>query len=70
MGAGRGGPGDGVGVGRREPLGGPQPDEGERLWREVTEGLPETKGREVSILAANEAESGICYALTNLGLYC
>ncbi len=38
-------------------------------WREVTAGLPETEGRVVSILAANEAEPGVFYALTNLGLY-
>ena len=38
-------------------------------WREVTDGLPETERRLVSILAANEAEPGVFYALTNLGLY-
>ena len=38
-------------------------------WREVTDGLPETKGRVVSILASNEFEPGVFYALTNLGLY-
>jgi photosystem II stability/assembly factor-like uncharacterized protein len=38
-------------------------------WQEVTEGLPETEGRVVSILASHEAEPGVFYALTNLGLY-
>ena len=37
--------------------------------REVTAGLPETEGRVVSILVANDAEPGVFYALTNLGLY-
>ena len=74
-----GGPGDAVGVGGREPLGCPHPDEGEFYdlprneaggpWREVTENLPETKGRVASILAASDAEFSVFYALTNLGLY-
>ncbi len=38
-------------------------------WREVTDGLPEKEGRTVSILAANEGEPGVFYALTNKGLY-
>ena len=38
-------------------------------WREATEGLPAREGRVAAILAANEAEPGIFYALTNGGLY-
>jgi hypothetical protein len=37
-------------------------------WRETTEGLPETKGSVTSILAPDESEPGVFYALTNLGL--
>lgn len=38
-------------------------------WREITDGLPETEGRLVSVLAANEAEPGVFYALTTDGPY-
>ena len=38
-------------------------------WREATQGLPAREGRVAAILAANEAEPGIFYALTNGGLY-
>ncbi len=38
-------------------------------WREVREGLPEVKGRTVAVLAANQDEPGVFYALTNRGLY-
>jgi photosystem II stability/assembly factor-like uncharacterized protein len=38
-------------------------------WREVTDGLPETEGRTVSILASNKAEPGVFYTLTNGDLY-
>lgn len=40
-----------------------------RPWQEVTDGLPETRGRVASVLASNEDEPGAFYALTNLGLY-
>lgn len=38
-------------------------------WEEVTGGLPEQEGRIASVLAANEGEPGVFYALTNMGLY-
>jgi photosystem II stability/assembly factor-like uncharacterized protein len=38
-------------------------------WREVREGLPQVEGRIVTVLAANQDESGVFYALTNEGLY-
>lgn len=38
-------------------------------WREVRQGLPATEGRIASILASDEAEPGVFYALTNEGIY-
>ncbi len=38
-------------------------------WREVKDGLPETEGRVISVLASNEVEPSVFYALTNFGLY-
>jgi len=38
-------------------------------WQEVREGLPEVEGRTVAVLAANEDEPGVFYALTSKGLY-
>jgi photosystem II stability/assembly factor-like uncharacterized protein len=38
-------------------------------WREVREGLPDVEGRNVAVLAANQDEPGVFYALTNEGLY-
>ncbi len=38
-------------------------------WREVREGLPQVEGRIVAVLAANQDEPGVFYALTNEGLY-
>lgn len=40
-----------------------------RPWREVREGLPEVEGRIASILASDETEPGVFYALTNEGVY-
>jgi photosystem II stability/assembly factor-like uncharacterized protein len=38
-------------------------------WQEVLEGLPPVEGRNVAVLAANQDEPGVFYALTNEGLY-
>lgn len=38
-------------------------------WREVREGLPPTKGRIASVLAAGKDEPGVFYALNNHGIY-
>lgn len=38
-------------------------------WREVTDGLPDSEGRVIPVLASNEAEPGVFYALTNTGIY-
>ncbi|MCA1718466.1 MAG: hypothetical protein LC781_17125 [Actinobacteria bacterium] len=38
-------------------------------WREVREGLPDVEGRVVAVLAANQDEPGVFYALTSEGLY-
>ena len=38
-------------------------------WREVRMGLPDVEGRTVAVLAANQDEPGVFYALTNKGLY-
>jgi photosystem II stability/assembly factor-like uncharacterized protein len=38
-------------------------------WREVREGLPDVEGRTVAVMAANQDEPGVFYALTNKGLY-
>lgn len=38
-------------------------------WQEAIDGLPAPDGRVAAILAANEAEPGCFYALTNDGLY-
>jgi photosystem II stability/assembly factor-like uncharacterized protein len=38
-------------------------------WREVWEGLPPVEGRNVAVLAANQDEPGVFYALTNEDLY-
>ncbi|CAN5260780.1 glycosyl hydrolase [soil metagenome] len=38
-------------------------------WREVRTGLPDVEGRTVAVLAANQDEPGVFYALTNKGLY-
>jgi hypothetical protein len=38
-------------------------------WREVWEGLPQVEGRIVTVLAANQDEPSVFYALTNEGLY-
>ena len=38
-------------------------------WQKATEGLPAAEGLVAAILAANEAESGVFYALANGGLY-
>lgn len=44
--------------------------QGSEPWREVTEGLPSTEGRLVSVLASDPSEPGLFYALSNQGLYC
>lgn len=38
-------------------------------WREVTDGLPKAEGRVITVLASNEAEPGVFYVATNMGLY-
>lgn len=38
-------------------------------WRQVQAGLPESKGMLAAALAANEAEPGVFYAGSNLGLF-
>ncbi len=38
-------------------------------WWEVREGLPDVEGRIVAVLAANQDEPGVFYALTHEGLY-
>lgn len=38
-------------------------------WQEVRKGLPEVEGRTVAVVAANQDEPGVFYALTNTGLY-
>ena len=38
-------------------------------WREVREGLPDVEGRTVAVMAANQEEPGVFYALTSKGLY-
>ncbi len=38
-------------------------------WREVREGLPDVEGRVVAVLATNQDEPGVFYALTNESLY-
>ena len=38
-------------------------------WQESREGLPDMEGRLTTVLAANEDEPGVFYALTNKGLY-
>jgi photosystem II stability/assembly factor-like uncharacterized protein len=38
-------------------------------WREVREGLPDVEGRTVAVMAANQDEPGVFYALTSKGLY-
>jgi BNR/Asp-box repeat len=43
--------------------------EGNQPWQEVREGLPPTEGMVIPILAANQDEPGVFYALTNQGLY-
>ena len=40
-----------------------------KSWRIVSEGLPEPRGTKVSVLAANEAEPGVFYALNNQGIF-
>ena len=44
-------------------------DRASDLWRKATEGLPAAEGLVAAILAANEAEPGVFYALTNRGLH-
>lgn len=38
-------------------------------WHEVSNGLPETQRRVISVLASNAAEPGVFYLLNNKGLY-
>lgn len=38
-------------------------------WQEVTTGLPPQQGRLASVLATNEHEPGVFYAVSNLGVY-
>jgi hypothetical protein len=38
-------------------------------WQQTIEGLPETQGLVISVLASNPAEPGVFYALNNKGLF-
>lgn len=38
-------------------------------WQMVGEGLPESRGMKVNVLAAHEAEPGVFYALNNQGIF-
>jgi len=42
---------------------------GRTPWRQVRDGLPETRGTTIAVLAANPSEPGVFYAASNQGLY-
>jgi photosystem II stability/assembly factor-like uncharacterized protein len=42
---------------------------GRTPWRQVRDGLPETRGTTIAVLAANQSEPGVFYAASNRGLY-
>jgi hypothetical protein len=44
-------------------------DRANQPWQKAADGLPPAEGRVAAILAANEAEPGVFYALSNQGLY-
>jgi photosystem II stability/assembly factor-like uncharacterized protein len=42
---------------------------GRNPWRQAREGLPDTLGTTIAVLAANQSEPGVFYAASNRGLY-